>query len=221
MTQSGSRAATYADIEATVKSSVNIVPRTIAQSEQIARYFTEDLEKFIADTHIDLMRQLDIPPSFARKDKAVINKLFSDLSHMLRDSMITGIHLLLSNPEIDVNTHSYPLRYHAEYTILTAHGNAGERDLRPDKAHYSSQRIGGYLAPPRGSWIGAKFALLLDWNMTLSERRRNARPPDYWFNWVPINDSYDATSLVSFREGGMAFDGANLVSRRESSSPGN
>ncbi len=212
--------ATYADVKATVKSLVNIVPRTIAQSEQIARYFTEDLEKFIADTHIDLIRQLDIPPSFARKDKTVINKLFSDLSHMLRDSMITGIHLLLSNPEIDVNTHFYPLRYHAEYTILTANGNAGERDLRPDKAHYSSQRIGGYLAPPRESWIGAKFALLLDWNMTLSGRRRNARPPDYWFNWVPINDSYDATSLVRFREGGMAFDGANLVSRRETSSPG-
>jgi hypothetical protein len=220
MTQSGSRAATYADITETVKSSVTIVPRTIAQSEQIARYFTEDLEKFIADTHIDLMRQLDIPPSFARNDKAVISKLFSDLSHMLRDSMITGIHLLLSKAEIDVNTHCYPLLYHAEYTIRTPNTATGERDLRPDKAHYSSQRIGGYLAPPRDSLAGAKFALLLDWNMTLSERRRNARPPDFWFNWVPMNDRYDATSLVRFRAGGMAFDGAVVVNRGEAKPPG-
>ena len=220
MTQSGTRTATYEISKETVKSLVNIVPRTITQSEQISRYFIEDLEKFIADTHINLMRQLDIPASFALNDKALIDKLFADLSHMLRDSMITGIHLLLSNPEVDRNTHSYPLRYHAAYTILTANNNAGERDLRPDKAQYSSLRIGGYLAPPRDSWIGAKFALLLDWNMTLSERRRIAHPPDYWFNWVPMNDRYDASSLVRFREGGMAFDGARVVNRWEDGSSG-
>lgn len=222
MTQSGARAATYADIDATEKVSVNVqvVPRAIAQSEQIARYFTEDLEKFLADTHINLIRQLSIPSHFAQSSREVLVMLSDDLAHMLRDSMITGIHLLLSNPNIDPNTRAYALRYHAEYTI-TAAKRAGEgRDIRPDKESYNSQRINDHLRPPNGSWVGAKFALLIDWNPTLSQRRRNARPPEYWFDWMPSNDAFDATSQVRFRDGGMAFDGARVVDRREWKSPG-
>lgn len=217
MTQSGAHVATYLDVEATEKVSVNIqvVPRAIVQSEQIARYFTEDLEKFLADTHIDLIRQLSIPPYFARSSREALAKLSDDLAHMLRDSMITGIHLMLSHPEIDRNINAYPLRYHAEYTI-----NAVRRDIRPDKASYNPQRINGHLKPPQGSWIGAKFALLIDWNPTLSERRRHARPPTYWFDWMPSNDAFDATSQVRFRDGGMAFDGAQVVNRNEWKSPG-
>lgn len=221
MTQSGARAATYADVNATEKVLVNIqvVPRAIAQSEQIARYFTEDLDKFLADTHIDLVRQLGIPPHFARSSREVLVKLSDDLGHMLRDSMITGIHLLLSNPDVDTSTGAYALRYHAEYTIRQG------RDLRQatnkgDKANYNPERLNGHLTPPRGSWVGAKFALLIDWNPTLSARRRNARPPDYWFDWMPSNDAFDATSQVRFRDGGMAFDDARVVDRREWKSPG-
>lgn len=216
MAQTGSRADVFTDVKETVKATV--VPRTIAQSEQIARYFTEDLEKFIDESHINLMRELEIPSDYAQDTGEIIQMLFDDLSHMLRDSMIIGIHLLLGEPSVDPNTHTYPLRYHAEYTITPT-----GRDLRSgsgDKDKYSSQRINGYLAPPRSAWIGAKFSLLIDWNPTTSERRRTARRPEYWFDWTPKQDRFDASSLVRYREGGMAFDGANVVRRDESKSPG-
>jgi hypothetical protein len=224
MAQAGSLSATYADVDATARVSVNIqvVPRAIVQSEQIARYFTEDLEKFIEDTHIDLMQQLDIPPYFAQSSREVLEMLSDDLAHMLRDSLITGIHLLLSNPHIDPNIQAYPLRYHAEYTITTIRSNDGGRDITPARpaSEYIKRRTNGYLKPPDGSWIGAKFALLIDWNTSLSERRRTAGPPYYFFDWVPKNEVYEATSQVRFREGGMELDGVEVVHRREWKSPG-
>ncbi|HEU5382461.1 MAG TPA: hypothetical protein VFV38_44180 [Ktedonobacteraceae bacterium] len=213
MTQSGSYVEAYAVAETTEK--VTVVPRTIAQSEQIARYFIEDLEHFIAETHIDLMYELGVPSEEAQDSEEVMRKLFDDLSQLLRNSMITGIHLLLSEPTADPNSSQYKLRYHAEYTI-----NTPARDIRPDREQYTSQRINGYLQPGRGIWLGAKFALLIDWNPSMNERRRNARQPEYWFNWLPRQERFDPTTLVRYREGGMAFDGANVVHRSESTAPG-
>lgn len=213
MTQSGSSSATY--IETTEKVTVSILSRTVAQSEHIARYFTDDLENFIADTHIDLMYELGIPLEEAQDSQEVIRKLFDDLSHLLRDSMITGIHLLLSEPKADPNSHQYPLRYHAEYTISTP-----IRDLRSDKEQYNSQRINGYLKPKVEAARDAKFVLLIDWNPTMNARRRSASPPEYWFNWIPRQERFDQTTLVRYREGGMVFDGANVVGRTEYTSPG-
>jgi hypothetical protein len=213
MTQAGAYVEAY--IDTTEKVTVSVVPRTVAQSEQIARYFTEDLENFIADTHIDLMYELGVPPEEAQDSREVILKLFDDLSHLLRDSMITGIHLLLSDPTADPNSGRYKLRYHAEYTITPS-----TRDIRPDREHYHSQRINGYLKPKEGTWIGARLVLLIDWNTSMNERRRNAGQPEYWFNWIPRQERFDPTTLVRYREGGMAFDGANVVSRVEYTAPG-
>jgi hypothetical protein len=213
MTQSGSMAETYASTKDTTETT--IVPRTISRSEQIARYFIDDLERFVDNSYINLQYALSIPPEEAQDSREVLFKLFDDLSRMLRDSMIIGIHLLLSDPDVDPNTHAYLLRYHAEYTITLP-----TRDIRPDKADYNAQRINGYLAPPASSWIGAKFALLIDWNPTTNQRRRSARRPEYWFDWMPRQERFDTTSLVRYREGGMAFDGATVVRRFEDRSSG-
>src|SRR5258708_39646384 len=105
---SGSQTETYATVETTVEATV--VPRTVTQSEQIARYFTEDLLQFVHDTNINLASELQIPSDYPQNTEEVIWMLFDDLSHMLRDRLITGVHLLLSEPDRDPNTHAYPLR---------------------------------------------------------------------------------------------------------------
>lgn len=210
---SGARTEAYQHTKAT--SEVIVVPRIITQSEQIARYFTEDLTKFVELTNIDLMSYLNIPPDYAHNTEGVIFMLFDDLSHMLRDGLITAIHLLLSDPKVDPNSHAYPLRYHAMYTIDTS--RAAARTLK--KAEDTMKRFNGHLAPPKKVWIDARFALLIDWNPTAAERRRNVRRPEYCFDWVPEKARFDATSLVRYREGGMTFDGAN-VNRTEAKSPG-
>ena len=40
-------------------------------------------EKFLEDTHLDLMHQLAIPRSFARNNREVLNMLSDDLAHNL------------------------------------------------------------------------------------------------------------------------------------------
>jgi hypothetical protein len=212
MTQfnSSSQTETYAYTRDTTK--VTVVPRIITQSEQIARYFTEDLVEFVKQANIDLMRELEIPPEYARNTDEVVWMLFDDISHMLRDGLITGVHLLLSEPKIDPNSHAYPLRYHAMYTI-----NNPERSLR--KPSDTLRRFNGFLAPPRNVWIGARFALLIDWNASANQRRRQAHRPEYCFDWVPEQSRFDETSLIRYREGRMTFEAAT-VNRAEFKSPG-
>jgi hypothetical protein len=208
-TGSSAGTGTYQYTQSTQKTSV--VPRIVTQTEQIARYFTEDLEKFVEETHIDLIRELDIPAEYASSNREVLFMLFDDLSHLLRDSIITGIHLLLHEPARDPNTHAFQVRYHAEYRI-----SIPERSLKQSD---QAMRFNGYLAPPRNIWLGASFSLLIDWNTSANERRRSAHRPEYWFDWLPELSQYDATSLIRYREGGMAFDGAT-VDRTEYRTPG-
>jgi hypothetical protein len=209
---SGSRTEAYAYTKDTTE--VTVVPRIITQSEQIARYFIEDLTELVKLTNIDLITTLDIPSEYARSVDDILSMLFDDLSHMLRDSLITGVQLLLSEPKVDPNTHAYPLRYHAIYTI---HMNTPGRTLK--RPETTQRRFNGHLAPPKNVWIDARFALLIDWNPTAAERRRIAHRPEYWFDWVPEQARFDATSLVRYREGGMTFDEVR-VDRTEARSPG-
>lgn len=204
---SGSQTETYAYTKETTE--VTVVPRIVTQSEQIARYFTEDLHAFVDEMYVDLVRWLEIPPDFPQDNKEIVELLYADLSHMLRDGLITGIHILLSDMEIDPNRHGYPVRYHARYCIQLP-----ERHLRTSEA----KRIGGKLAPPRDVWINARFALLIDWNPKASVRS-GLGPPDYVFEWVLETARFDVSSLVRYRQGGMTIDSAR-VDRREAAAPG-
>jgi hypothetical protein len=215
MTTSGSKTETYAYTKATAAAVV--VPRVVTQSEQVARYFTEDLTYFLQETGINLLDELHIPTEYAHSNREALEMLYDDLAHMLRDQLITGIQLLLAEPKLDPNTHAYPLRYHAMYLVempargAQAGGSAQEMQAR---------RLGGYLAPPRQSWVGARFALLIDWNRSATERRLQARRPEYCFDWVTGGTRYDATTLIRYREGGLTSEGAQVVRRSEAKSPG-
>jgi hypothetical protein len=171
---SGSVSETFATTTETTE--VTVVPRVITQSQQIARYFAEDLLQFLKDARIDLARELQIPADYTQGPVELVEMLYDDLTHMLRDGLITGIHLLLSEQKADPATHAYPLRYHAWYLIQMP-----ERTLKNSEA----KRFGGKLAPPKKIADDARFVLLIDWNMTANERRRQARRPEYCFDWVP------------------------------------
>src|SRR6266436_5835534 len=159
---SGSQTETYTYTRETVETMV--FPRVITQSDQIAHYFTDDLEEFLRVTNINLAHTLQIPTEYPQDTKDIVMMLYDDLSHMLRDGLITGIHLLLSELELDPNSHAYPLRYHAMYVI-----NNPERSLKPPGA---ARRFGGALALPKDVWRNTRFALLIDWNPSANERRR-------------------------------------------------
>ena len=211
MASSQSQTETYNYTKDTTR--VTVTPRTMTQSEQIARYFTEDLTHFIKLAHINLIEELKIPAEYANDTDEIIEMLYDDLAHMLREGLITGINLLLSEPKRDPNSGAYPLRYHAMYVVQQP--SRTQRTLQSN-----AQRFGGMLAPPNKVWENARFAMLIDWNPSANERRRQVRRPEYCFDWVPEQSRFDASTLIRFREGGMAFNGATVVVRTESQSPG-
>ncbi len=213
MTTSGSQTEAYADTNQTVIAQVT--PRTVTQSDQIARYFTDDLKNFVRETNINLVEELDIPSEHNLSSSEAIEMLYEDLAHMLREGIITGIHLLLSEPQRDPNSGAFPLRYHAMYVV-----NSNTRTPQRSLSSSSVQQRGGSLALPTNVWLDARFALLIDWNPSANERRRLVRRPEYCFDWVPKQAKYDATTLIRYREGTMTVNSATVVERRELRSPG-
>lgn len=219
MSTSGARTETYA--WSTEKAEAIVVPRvgthseqrSITHSEQIARYFTEDLTYFLQETGFSLLKELQIPTEYARSNREVVEMLYDDLAHMLRARLITGIHLLLAEPRLDPNSQAYPLRYHAMYLLEWPAGEAQSGDTR-------AMRLGGHLAPPKQSWAKARFALLIDWDRSATDRRREARRPEYCFDWVAEEDRYDDTTVIRYREGNLTSGGRVIVQRREAKSSG-
>src|SRR6266568_459470 len=96
---------------------VIFAPRVIAQNEQIIRYFTEDLIGYTHDADIKLAHELQLIPEYTQNTQEMIELLYDDFSHMLRNGLINGIHLLLSETQVDPHSGAYPLRYHAMYLI--------------------------------------------------------------------------------------------------------
>src|SRR6266566_1864578 len=88
---------TYINTKLTAETETTVVPSIITQSDQIAIYFTDDLEEFVRITHIDLVKAFQIPDDYSHETRDIINMLHEDVAHMLRDGLITGIHLLLSD----------------------------------------------------------------------------------------------------------------------------
>ncbi len=213
MTTSNSQTETYATTEETTE--VTVTPVVMTQTEQIAGFFIDDLTHFIHLTNIDLLKELEIPrePDYSGSREDILHLLYEDLTHMLREGLISGIHLLLSESQPDANTGRYMLRYHATYTIDQA--QQGQRRLQADV-----ERFGGTLIPPPHVWEKARFALLIDWNRSVAERRRQVHRPRYFFDWVPPSARFDERSLVRYREGGLTYNGATVVERTEARSPG-
>ena len=198
---SASASRTFADtIDTTV---TTVVPSIITQSDQIALYFSEDLEELVHLTGIDLAETFQIPLDYFHDPKDIITLLYEDIAHMLRDGLITGIHLIFSDSVMDKGTNAYLVRYHVHYLV----NNPNNMFAAPSPA----QRFGGMIAPPRNVWRDARFALLIDWNPSARDRRHRVRRPNYCFDWVAEEDRFDATNVICYREGQMAVDSATVI----------
>jgi hypothetical protein len=203
---------TFATTDQTVETEVTTT--TLTQSEAIAMYFCEDLEEFIQKARVNLSNYLNIPSTISVQVRELLEWLFDDLTHLLRNELIVGIHILLYTPQIDPALNAYPLIYHAHYVIRER-----ERSIDPDEQGTVSH--GGRLAPPAGAWINAGFAILVDWNPSSSPNARALaqRSNGYWFDWVPEEARYDATVLLQYRQGDLSTHDVT-VTRWEATLPG-
>jgi hypothetical protein len=177
------------------------------QCDRIARYFAQDMEEFVRRTHVNLAQMLMLPDEYTHDSQDIIAMLYEDISHMLRDQLIIGIHLLLAECEIDPNTGAYPLRYHVYYSIETTPPSS------------TSDQEGGLLIPPKRIWHNARFALLLDWNPNTYDQRQYVRRNAYCFDWVAEETRFDATNLVPDKNVGKLTDKNAQVIRKATISP--
>ena len=212
---SASSTSTYLTTEQTVQAI--IVPKIITQSDEIATYFSEDLEEFVRLTHTDLALAFQVPHEYSQNTRDIINMLYEDISHMLRDGLITGIHLVLSDNTMDPGANAFIVRYHAQY--LLDNPNISTMSTQPLNEPQPDGRFGGLLAPPKDVWRDSLFALLIDWSPTARNRRQGIRRPDYCFDWVTQEKRFDATNVLQFRNGGLAVDSATVAKRAEFSPP--
>lgn len=195
----GSGTETYAEVKETVVVSVDL--STVTYAEQIARYFFDDVSDFLQKTGINFATYLQLPANsdYPTELEELMEMLYDDLAHMLRDHLITGFHLLLSEPKPDPSmNNAYPLRYHALYNIYLP-----QRTLNPLPPDEEATIRGGRLAPPdKVLFRDARFDMLVDWDPAATDARMHkVRRPDYWFNWVPESARFDETRLVAYREG--------------------
>lgn len=202
------RARTHAREE--TRTASRTVSFLITQSEAVAWYVHEDLLSFVSSQDVDLSEALGIPHeqrSYANHE--LVELLCDDIAHMLRDGLVSRLHLLVHDPQLDPSTKAYPLLYKATYEI----------SLQRSLATEAARRRGGLLQAPE--FAGGRFAILIHWHPDADpERRRHVCYPRYNLNWVAPDRSFDGTSLVHYRDGSLTADGATIVRRGEEATPG-
>ena len=213
----GSLTTTYTQSAATTQSTsastvtTTVTSQVITQTDQIASYFIKDLEKFVQYAHIDLIDALQIPPDYSQDTGDIILLLYEDISHMLRDELIVGIHLILCENELDPNTGSYPLRYHVFYAINNASAPAAGTPMPPAPK-------GTELQIPPEIWRNTRFSLLIDWDERAIDKHFHVRRPNYCFDWIPEEMRFDAANLIQWQHANITAGNAE-VNRTETVSP--
>lgn len=198
----GSRSLTYAEPETEERSKT--ISYVLTQSAAVAAYVHDDLARLVDAWKIDLAALLRMPRDHVFSNDQLIALLCEDIAHMLRNALVSRVRFLLHEHEPTADTGVFPLLYMATYEISV------ERGLRPVRA----QRVNGLIDPPnlpRGD-----FAILIDWHPNASPAQRDrVRYPTYQFDWRPTGGTYDATTLVRYREGSLTADGATIIARRD------
>jgi hypothetical protein len=185
------------------------VPGVITRSYEVALFFSEDLLHLVNTANIDLARGFQVPPEYSQDIQDIINMLYEDIAHILRDGLIHGIHLVISDNDIDKGTNAYKVRYHVHYRVdMNSLGSA-------TPIADTGERQGLEFGPPLKVWHNARFALLVDWHPSARKNRHQVCRPDYCFDWVTEENRFDATNLICFREGQLVGDSAQIVSREE------
>ncbi len=217
----GTQAYNLTDIQAQDVTTVTATQATetsiLTATEQIATYFYEDLLDFYRKTNIDLERALCGTQEFAEAPALFLSQLCADIDRLLSDNLITGMLLILSDPQ-DADG-SYKVRYRAVYQVRRSPIAASARSTQ--QADVS--RTGGHLDPPRDVSNGAHFTLVVEWNpATARERNERIQAPRYHFNWLPvIRAQFDESQLApTYRFGSMTPTvGELMVTRLEAAAP--
>jgi hypothetical protein len=204
----------YATVSSTATQTFTI---TATRTQQVARYFADDLRDLIREANIDLPYWLEIPPEeqdYLLSSEDLAELLCNDIEQMLRDKLISGVHFMLSELQPDPNTNKFNLKYHVNYQINLAQRTLSNDPLLP---------FGGRLEVPDAATTAARFVLVIDWVPGITpENIEGVRRPHYFFDWYAPTDRFDSSCLVSYRMGGMDDAGSGVVvTRVELTAPGN
>lgn len=185
----------------------------IARSHEVALYFAEDLLQLVNAANIDLASEFQVPLEYSQDPKDIVDMLYEDIAHMLRNGLITGMHLILSDSDMDKGTNAYKVRYHVHYQVDTS-------SLATSSGINAGTRTGLEFGPPRKIWHDARFRLLIDWSPSVRDAIHQVRRPEYCFDWVIEENRFDATNLHAFRDGQMTGDSEDeeIVIRQERTS---
>jgi hypothetical protein len=187
------QAITYADV--------------LTATEAAARFIGRDLRYLVGAARYPLGQQLHVPPEMAKDDTVVVELLMHDIERMLRQNLISAVHLLLCDKEVNPNNQR-SVRYYAHYEVrrdTVRSGNGVWNDI--------------VKAPPR-ALINADFTLGISWREGMTrEKGRRVRPPEYFFTWLPDGRSYDKLGLEPYRFGGLDADLIQII-RVEYTRPG-
>lgn len=171
-------------------------------AETVARYVGRDVRYLARSAHINLGRELCVPQDIAQDDTVVVELLMHDIERMLRKGLISEVHLILSDQDVNANN-QVTARYHARY------------EVRGSTARHGAGIVNDIVKAPPRTLANAHFALCISWSKVIrSEKKKEVRPPEYFFVWTPERRHYDETGLVRYRFGGIDA-GAIQVTRTE------
>ncbi len=187
---SGTGTTTYQHVNAGTESGT--VTQTMTITEQIARFFADDLLKIVRQANIDIARSLGANgEDYLTDPDQLIWLLCNDLEQMLADGLINRVHFMLCEEEPGGTGGAYRVGYHAEYQIMSTR-------VGGDMLEYGQLRL------PRDATLWQKFVLVIDWDPTAPvELRRQCVYPKYIFNWFSPSESFDTRYLVRFERGGL------------------
>lgn len=211
---SGVQSETYEVTEATVVAESR--PETYADlqtvTETLANYIGRDLRQLVNDAHISLATELDVPPRISTENRVILELLCHDIERLLRLNLISEIYMGLADKKLNARGR-YPLRYEARYEITRSTWSGPSNSLASNTAWNSLVR-----APTR-TLNDAQFVFAVAWRPGVKAKQvENARPPEYFFQWLRQRRLFDGEGLVRYRFGGAAA-GPIRIDRSEHAQP--
>jgi hypothetical protein len=174
-------------------------------SEAVAWHVHQDLVRVVETRDVELAELLGIPDEGrTQSDAELLELLGDDIAHLARDGLMSRVHLLVHETELDAATGAYRLLHRATY-------EAGEpRSARGE----GSRRSGGLLRA--ADLASGGFAMLIGWHAGADpEQRERVTNPAYNLDWRAPEGRYDRVTLVRYRDGSLTADGAAIVRRGE------
>jgi len=163
--------------------------------ERLAAAFYEDLHQIARQTTIPPWQALAAPDTYADQPDLLARLVSADVEQLLRDQLISGVALVLSDPAYDAASDaSMPVvRYCAAYILRRLVSPLPDELIAPP---YS--RTIARFDPSRHAGPASELALLVAWYPAVSpaERAATIAFPRYQFQWTALTAvAFDDTQL--------------------------